>query len=280
MRLGRNQGVFYNDALSAQLTREKQLETDFQSSLENGEFELFYQPKVNPAGICLGAEALIRWNHHSEGMISPVQFISLAERCGFMIDLGNWVIRDACRFLRKAQDEGLRLPDRLSINISPLQLLDDSVTTTLVSSLEEFGLDASQLELELTESALVDTTSDNRALLESLRKMGITIAIDDFGTGYSSLAYLQYLPLDVLKIDKRFVDNVGEPQGEQLVHAIIQMGRALKMDTVAEGVETQRQMEALKGMGCDQYQGYFFSKPLPEDKFLHWLASGKRVAAI
>ncbi len=279
-RLGRNQGVFYSDALSAQLTREKQLENDFASSLRKGEFELFYQPKVNHAGICLGAEALIRWNHYSEGMISPVQFISLAERCGFMIDLGNWVIRDACRFLRKANDEGLRLPGPLSINISPLQLLDDSVTTTLTSSLEEYGLDAGQLELELTESALVDTTAENRALLESLRNMGLTIAIDDFGTGYSSLAYLQHLPLDVLKIDKRFVDNMDEPQGEQLVYAIIQMGRALKMNTVAEGVETQRQMEALKGMGCDQFQGYFFSKPLPEDKFLRWLATGTRVAAV
>lgn len=280
VRLGRNQGVFYSDALSAQLTREKQLEADLSTSLENGEFELFYQPKVNHAGICLGAEALIRWNHHSEGMISPVQFISLAERCGFMIDLGNWVIRDACRFLRTANDQGLRLPNRLSINISPLQLLDDSVATALTSSLRDYGLEASQLELELTESALVDTTAENRALLESLRDMGVTIAIDDFGTGYSSLAYLQHLPLDVLKIDKRFVDNLDEPQGEQLVYAIIQMGRALKMNTVAEGVETQRQMEALKGMGCDQFQGYFFSKPLPEDKFLRWLATGKRVAAV
>ena len=126
----------------------------------------------------------------------------------------------------------------------------------------------------------MDTTAENRALLESLRDMGVTIAIDDFGTGYSSLAYLQHLPLDVLKIDKRFVDNLDEPQGEQLVYAIIQMGRALKMNTVAEGVETQRQMEALKGMGCDQFQGYFFSKPLPEDKFLRWLATGKRVAAV
>ncbi len=280
VRLGRNQGVFYSDALSAQLTREKRLEADFSTSLEKGEFELFYQPKVNQAGICLGAEALIRWNHHSEGMISPAQFISLAERCGFMIDLGNWVIRDACRFLSKAKEQGLGLPDRLSINISPQQLLDDSVNTTLTSSLHEYGLDARQLELELTESALVDTTDENRALLESLRNMGLTIAIDDFGTGYSSLAYLQHLPLDVLKIDKRFVDNVDEPQGEQLVYAIIQMGRALKMKTVAEGVETQRQMEALKGMGCDQFQGYFFSKPLPEDKFLRWLATGKRVAAV
>ncbi|MBB3048174.1 diguanylate cyclase (GGDEF)-like protein [Litorivivens lipolytica] len=279
VQLGRNRSVFYNDTLSAQLARDRRLEADFKTSLAYGEFELHFQPKVNPSGICLGAEALVRWKHHQEGIIPPIQFISLAERSGFMTDLGAWVIRDACRFLRRAQDRGLRLPDRLSINISPLQLADDNLKATLTDCLAEFALEASRIELELTESALVETTAANQELLESIRELGVSIAIDDFGTGYSSLSYLQNLPLDVLKIDKRFVDNMEEPQGEQLVRAIIQMGRALNMGTVAEGVETQRQMEALKRMGCDQFQGYLFSKPLPEDKFLQWLAAGKRLAA-
>ena len=273
IRRGRNQIVFFNESLTRQIAHEKKLESDLSRGLEQNEFELYYQPKFNGAKLCVGAEALLRWRHGEAGMIPPDVFIPLAERSGFMTELGAWIIDETCHFLREMDDRKMGLPGRLSINISPWQLKDQSLEETLVKSLTRHGIDASRLELELTESALVDVIDETSRQFRALQERGIAIAIDDFGTGYSSLAYLQQLPLDILKIDKRFVDGIGEERGRQLMQGIIDIGHALKLDIIAEGVETEEQYEILRQLGCEHFQGYLFSKPLPAEEFSAWLSN-------
>ena len=269
---GPNKAVFFDDVLAEQIERDRSLQEAFPKALAAGEFSLHFQPKVDAAGRCIGAEALLRWQREKEGLVSPAIFIPLAERSGFMPELGAWVIAEACRFLERLKQQGKTLPGRLSINVSPWQLREGTLVANLNTALSDSGVAPSQLEVELTETALVESFEQVRDQLATLREQGITIAVDDFGTGYSSLAYLQHLPLDVLKIDKQFVDNLNTTKGRQLVEAIIDIGEALTMTVVAEGVESADQLEPLRALGCECFQGYYFSKPLPEAAFVERLA--------
>lgn len=272
MKKGPNKAVFFDDVLAEQIERDRNLQEAFPKALAAGEFTLHFQPKVDATGRCIGAEALLRWQREKEGLVSPAIFIPLAERSGFMPELGSWVIAEACRFLCRLRQQDTILPGRLSINVSPWQLREGTLAANLHSALKESGVSPSQLEVELTETSLVESVEHVREQLATLREQGITIAVDDFGTGYSSLAYLQHLPLDVLKIDKQFVDNLHSTRGRQLVEAIIDIGEALTMEIVAEGVESADQWEPLKTLGCQCFQGYYFSRPLPEAEFVKWLA--------
>ncbi len=271
IRKGSNQAVFFDDLLEEQIQRDRDLEDALPSALENNEFSLHYQPKVDANGQCCGAEALLRWHHGNQGLISPAIFIPLAERSGFMPKLGAWVINEACAFLGRLREQNTHLPGRLSVNVSPWQLREETLPSTLQSALQATAIPAPQIEIELTESALVDSLVTARKQLQAIRELGVSIAVDDFGTGYSSLAYLQDLPLDVLKIDKQFVDNLNSTRGQQLVEGIINIGTVLDMTVVAEGIEDRTQLSALCALGCQYFQGYLFSKPLPEEAFGKWL---------
>ncbi len=270
---GSNTTTFFDNTLVEQADKERLLQEALPTALQNHELELYYQPKVNRQGKCEGAEALLRWHSSQYGFVSPADFIPLAERSGLMPDLGAWVIESACAFVSKIEKTGNKLSGRLSINVSPWQLLDGSLETILFETLSKYGVRPEAIELELTESALVDSRTAAYEQLKRIQNTGISIAVDDFGTGYSSLAYLQNLPLNVLKIDKQFVDKLHDHCSTQLVQGIVDIGLALNMQLIAEGVETKEQADILEKLGCHVYQGYYFSRPLPGDEFLDWLAN-------
>lgn len=270
-RRGVNETTFFDNSLVEKADRARLLQDALPHAIARKELALYYQPKVDHRGNCLGAEALLRWQHSELGYISPVDFIPLAEQSGIMPELGNWVIEQACEFLKTLKQNETQLPGRLSINVSPWQLLDGQLEETLTRYLIDSDVAPSSFEIELTESALVDTRAAATQQLQRIQKLGVSIAVDDFGTGYSSLAYLQNLPLNVLKIDKQFVDKLHDQHGTQLVKGIIDIGHALEMQLIAEGVETKEQADTLLGLGCEIFQGYYFSKPLAQHQFLEWL---------
>jgi EAL domain-containing protein (putative c-di-GMP-specific phosphodiesterase class I) len=215
-----------------------------------------------------GAEALVRWNSPTLGQISPVQFIPVAEETGFIVALGQWVLRTACRQMAAWRASGVEIP-RLSVNLSVRQLERTDILEAVRSALEESGLPPDALELEITESVIMNV-EDAISVLQRLRELGVRLAVDDFGTGYSSLAYLRRLPINTLKIDRSFVIGIGESLGdESIVQAVIGMARNLGLSTVAEGVETAQQLTFLRNAGCDEIQGYYFGRPQPAKEFLN-----------
>jgi EAL domain-containing protein (putative c-di-GMP-specific phosphodiesterase class I) len=224
----------------------------------------------------IGVEALVRWQHPRRGLLAPGEFIALAEETGLIVPLGRWVLRQACEdvasWQRTRSDES---PLQLSVNLSSRQLQDPDLAADLTATLGESGLAPGSLVLELTESILMRDTASNRTLLQDLRRRGALLAIDDFGTGYSSLAYLLSFPIDVLKIDRAFVDGVTEGAEQSAVaRAIIGLSDALHLTTVAEGIETVGQLGALRALGCELGQGYYFSRPLPAKDFEALLRRG------
>ncbi len=244
------------------------IETDLRRALERDELELHYQPLIDlDTGKLNGFEALARWNHADRGPISPVDFIAVAEECGLIVPLGRWALREASRTIaewdRKA---GSELPFRVSVNLSVEQLKRDDVPSAVEEALSGAGINGNRLTLELTESALVDDPEGIRATLESLKQLNTVLAMDDFGTGYSNLAYLQKLPLDVLKIDRSFIsDMIGNKDSQAIVSTILSLASALGMKTTAEGIETQQISDVLRGLGCTVGQGYYFARPLNRD---------------
>jgi diguanylate cyclase (GGDEF)-like protein len=251
------------------VTRDRvKLESDLHSALAQGQFELYYQPKVDTAtDSCHSAEALIRWRHPERGIIMPDDFIPLAEECGLINAMGEWVLREACRQCRQWQREGLP-PLRVAVNVTATQFRQGNLLAVIRQAVDEAGLDPRFLELELTEGAVMTNPEESAGILEQLSRMGVLVSVDDFGTGYSSMSYLRRFPIDKLKIDRGFVkDLMTRTDDASIVQAIISLAHSLRLKVVAEGVETPEQLDSLRSMGCDQYQGYHFSPPLPAADF-------------
>jgi len=225
---------------------------------------VFYQPKFSFKQSCvIGTEALVRWRHPTEGLVSPMDFIPLAEETGLIIPLGEWVLRTACAQVRKWCDAGYA-EMTVAVNLSVRQIVQPDFVDVVTRIIEETGIPARLLELELTESVLMEQGKATLQALEQLRNMGVTLAIDDFGTGYSSFGYLKRLPVSVLKIDRSFVrDVMTDPDDAAIVSGILALARSLRLEVVAEGVETAEQKAFLRDSGCDMFQGYFLSPPVP-----------------
>jgi diguanylate cyclase len=272
---GRNDVQFFTPGMDAATQDRGKLESDLHHALARGQFVLHYQPKVDAqTGLLRGAEALIRWLHPERGQVPPATFIPLAEECGLIEAIGNWVIREACRQARAWQDEGLT-PTRVAVNLSAFQFRNGTLLATIREALEKYRLDPAFLEVEITESALMSDPEESVSILRKLSEMGVLVSVDDFGTGYSSMSYLQRFPIDKLKIDRTFISDVTSSNDDaSIVSAIVSLGHTLKLKVIAEGVETPEQLEFLQMLGCDQYQGYHFSKPMPASEFAELIRRG------
>ena len=247
------------------------IENDLRTAIEQGQFFLHYQPQIElQSGSMHGCEALIRWDHPKQGLVSPLDFIPVAEETGLIVPIGDWVLRTACRQAKQWQDDG-HSPFVLSVNVSAIQFRNEGIVDGIRSVLEETGLEPRYLELELTESIVADDLEGTRQILDELKALGLSLAIDDFGTGYSSLAYLTQLPFDTLKIDQAFVRG-KEKHNWAIVRAVCQLARSLGLSIVAEGVETIDHADMLTGLGCHIGQGYYFSRPLPTDDLENYFA--------
>ena len=266
--LGRGIFQFYSHELNAELLELMRLSTDIRTALEKDEFELYFQPKVDTFSHELtGAEALIRWNHPERGMIRPDAFISAAEGLGLITAIGDWTLEAACRQLRTWREQAIT-PPRIAINISAAQLRQADMYTQVRSALKRHNLPGSDLELEITENLLVQDMESAVTVLEQIRSLGVKVSMDDYGTGYSSLAYMKELPVDTLKIDRCFIENLETESADRaIVNSTIVLARHLGMKVLAEGVETEAQLQTLQAFSCDEIQGYYFSEPLPEREF-------------
>ena len=264
---GRNAVQFYAPHMNAQAFDRLALESALRHALQDEQFELHFQPQVDLAtGCVVGNEALIRWRHPLLGTVRPDRFIALAEETGLIVPIGAWVLRTACRQNRRWQRAGLG-PLRIAVNLSARQFAEPDLLATIEQVLHETGLPPDSLEIELTESMMMDDVEGAITTMECLKRMGVKLSIDDFGTGYSSLQYLKRLPVDVLKIDRSFVqDMVGSADGAAMVDAIISLAHGLRMQVIAEGVETIEQLDYLRGCGCDEVQGHVFSRPQPVER--------------
>lgn len=265
---GRGNFRRYSPGMHAGTEDRVQLESDLHNALNLHQLALYYQPKVDTrTGEVRSAEALIRWLHPTRGVVSPADFIPLAEECGLIGAIGAWVIREACRQARAWQNEGVP-PLRVSVNLAASQFRDSGLVDNIRTALVDAGLEARYLEVELTESAVMSDPEQSIAILEQLSAMGVLVSVDDFGTGYSSMSYLRRFPIDKLKIDRVFIDEiVSRPEDASIVRAIVSLAHSLHLKVVAEGVETPAQLDFLKLTGCDEYQGYHFSRPLPAADF-------------
>ena len=264
---GRNRLRFFSPNMQDQVTARAALEVDLRRALELGQFSLVYQPQVNQLGEVVAAEALLRWQHPERGMVSPAEFIVLAEQTDLIIPIGQWVLETACAQLKAWEDLPWAAHLRLAVIVSACQYRQDKFAGLVEQTLHDSGIQPAQLVLEVTESMMLDVP-DAIGKMNTLKKFGVSFSMDDFGTGYSSLGSLTKLPLSELKIDQSFVRNLGvEASDAIIVQAIIAMGQALGLEVIAEGVETQEQLNLLRQHGCERYQGYLFSRPAAIDAF-------------
>lgn len=282
---GRNNYQFYKKSYAIAWRDRLAVEKDLRKALEKKELELFFQPQYSPDGnqLC-GAEVLVRWMKETAGgvprMIPPDQFIGIAEETGLIVEMGRWILERACRQLKYWQGQGFSL-SRIAVNVSPRQFADNKFLQTVEEVLKNTELGAEYLELELTESMLIGDVKQIELQLKRLKKMGVALVLDDFGTGYSSLSYLRNFPIDVVKIDKSFIqDTPNNTKNARIVSAIIHMGHSLGQKVVAEGVETEEQLRFLKMRGCDVIQGYYFSRPLPMSKMTDLLEKEQKRVGI
>ncbi|TGD74123.1 GGDEF domain-containing response regulator [Mangrovimicrobium sediminis] len=257
---------FYNEEMNAQAVEQLKLEEELRDAMRNHELELRYQPQVDTrTGEVVSMEALVRWKHPDRGMVSPGEFIPVAERTGQIIELGEWVLAEVARHCQYWDSLGLR-PFTVCVNISPLQFNQTELPVWIGEFLDVSGLAPERLELELTESAIMTDAETNIEKLRKLKSIGLKLAVDDFGTGYSSLSYLKRFPIDTLKIDQSFVADMESPDGAAIVDAIIALSKTLKLSVIAEGIERFGQLDYLVRRGCDLLQGYYFAHPIyPED---------------
>jgi EAL domain-containing protein (putative c-di-GMP-specific phosphodiesterase class I) len=271
---GRDNFRFYNADINLRAREQQSIEAGLHTALERQEFTLHYQPKLNlENGTITGVEALIRWQHPERGAVSPAQFIPIAEYSGLIIPISRWVLRQACHQARAWQKAGLP-PLIMAVNISAVEFRQPGFLGAVRAVLEETQLEPRLLELELTEGALIQNVDLTVSTLLALKELGVRLAIDDFGTGYSSLSYLKQFPVDVLKIDQSFVKDIGKPESDAIVSAIISMGQSLRFKIIAEGIETREQLDFLQTRQCEEGQGYYFSRPVTAEAFAALLAGG------
>jgi diguanylate cyclase (GGDEF)-like protein/PAS domain S-box-containing protein len=272
---GRQRYEFFKPAMNVRAMARQSIEESLRRALERQEFAVQYQPKVDlKTGAITGVEALIRWAHPSLGMIAPAEFIPVAEECGLILPIGNWVLRESCRQARAWLDAGLPL-NTIAVNISAMEFRDKHFGEGILKALDHAGLHPRHLQLELTEGVLMKNPESTESILNALRARGVQVIIDDFGTGYSSLSYLTRFPINTLKIDQSFVHQITASRGDTtVVTAIIGIGRSLNMRVVAKGVETQEQAEFLRANHCDEAQGYYFSHPVVAEQFAGLLKTG------
>jgi len=273
---GGDQYQFYTAAFNIGSSERLALQSSLRHALERQELLVYYQPQVNlKTGKIVGTEALVRWQHPERGLVSPDKFIPIAEETGLIVPIGEWVLKTACQQTKIWQDAGFKAL-RVAVNLSSRQFSQIDLRHQLVAILMETGLDPKYIELELTESMLVQNTEVAIRRLNALKSLGVEIAIDDFGTGYSSLSYLQQFPFDILKIDRCFIRNITEnPSNSAITKAIIEMAKTLNLKLVAEGVETESELSFVCQHQCDGMQGYLFSRPLPAHEFQQLLISNK-----
>jgi diguanylate cyclase (GGDEF)-like protein len=274
-QLGTGRFQFFEPDLNRRALARRALEAGLQHALARHEFELFYQPKVRlDTGVIMGAEALIRWRHPERGLVPPGDFVPIAEASGLIARIGGWVLQEACRQAQTWWDAGLR-PIPVAINISAVEFRSGELVDHVVATLEATGLDPRLLELELTESVLMAHVTTTRAALDALKALGVQLAIDDFGTGWSSLSYLAQFPVDALKIDQSFVQQIGvRAYAEPIVGSVISLAKTLHLRVIAEGVETLEQLTFLQGEGCGEGQGYYFGRPMVAEQFARVLETG------
>ena len=266
---GRNNYQFFEPDMNARAVERQSIEAGLHRALARREFVLHYQPKIDlETGAMTGAEALIRWMHPERGLMAPGDFVPIAEDCGLMVPIGQWVLGEACRQAQAWIDEGRR-PIAVAVNISAVEFRDARFLENVRAVLSDSRLDPRYLELELTESSLIQHAESTAVALRGLKDMGVRVAIDDFGTGYSSLSYLRHFPIDVLKVDQSFVQEISaDPVGTSIVCAVISMGKSLGHRVIAEGVETKEQLAFLQAQRCGEGQGYYFSRPLAAEQFV------------
>ena len=267
-RLQKNSYQYYSSEFNAGALKKLTLAAELRKAIENDELSLFYQPKLSVGnGRLCGAEALVRWQHPQRGLVSPGEFIPVAEETGLIVPLGEYVLQAACAQLTAWNRAGLHIP-RVSVNVSSEQFRQGSLARTLEQILTGTGTDASQLVVEITEGVIMENADANIEVLKAMKSMGVRLSMDDFGTGYSSLSYLNRFPIDELKIDRSFVAEVAQPGDySAIVAAIIAMAHSMGLIVVAEGVEYQHQLQFLRSQGCDEYQGFMISKPVPPEEF-------------
>jgi EAL domain-containing protein (putative c-di-GMP-specific phosphodiesterase class I) len=260
---GRSSFAFFAPEMSTYFPKRLALENELRAAIEKHQFVLHYQPKVDMrTGLIVGMEALVRWRHPERGLVAPSDFIPFAEETGLIVPLGNWVLREACRQTREWQKRGIR-GLVMAVNISGVQFQQHDLVESVAEALEAAELPSSFLELEITESVVMQNAAEAIVMLEQLHKMGVGLSIDDFGTGYSSLNYLKRFPIDKLKIDQSFIRDISvDADDAAIVQAIIAMAHGLRLRVVAEGVENERQVDFLRALDNDEYQGFYYSKPL------------------
>ena len=266
---GRGTVRFFRHAMQVAAAERLVLTSDLRQALRDGNLVLHYQPLVDRGGRWIGAEALIRWNHATRGIIGAADFIPLAERSGFMGTIDSWVLKTACRTLKAWEDDPLTRGLRLAVNVGARQLSGTDFVATVEEALTETGANPNLLALELTEHVMLDDIDEVSATMGRLKELGVRFALDDFGTGYSSLSYLKRLPFDTLKIDRSFVRDIEtDPNDREIVQTILNIARSLKVSVIAEGVETELQALLLRQLGCHAFQGYYFARPEPLEIFL------------
>ncbi|MHA4870679.1 bifunctional diguanylate cyclase/phosphodiesterase [Duganella sp. PWIR1] len=274
-KLGRNNTQFYEPAMNEEARERLRIESALRKALERQEFVLHYQPQVDlQSGRVVGMEALLRWQHPELGMVAPNRFIGLAEETGLIVEIGAWVLREACRQARSWMDDGHGML-RIAVNLSPRQFSEPQLLSSISQVLLETGLPPACLDIELTEGLFMHDVAQAVELLHKLKALGLALSIDDFGTGYSSFSYLRHFPIDVLKIDRSFVSDINEDDDAAIVVSIIALAHNLKLRVIAEGVETEGQLAYLRRNGCDEIQGYYFSPPLPAADFALLLRQGR-----
>jgi diguanylate cyclase (GGDEF)-like protein len=270
--MGRNNFQFFTQDMNARAFAVLSLETSLRRAVEKQEFLLHYQPQLNSAGQVVGVEALVRWQHPEMGLVFPGQFIAIAEERGLIVAIGEWVLREACRQNRAWHDAGL-MAVPVGVNVSALQFRQPDFPDKIAAVLRDTGLAPEFLELEITESVIMHGAENAIATLRRLKSMGVKLSIDDFGTGYSSLSYLKQFPIDRLKLDQSFVRGLpGNPDDLAISSAVLGMAKALNLKVIAEGVESEAQMNFLFSRDCDEVQGYFFTKPLPAGDVEHFIS--------
>ena len=274
---GKNMCTFFDKQISEAYFRKLLIESELKNSITNNELHIFYQPQINALNNeIIGVEALIRWNNNKLGNVSPAEFIPIAENIGYITQIGNWVLDKSLKMTRKWKNKGYKF-NTISVNISPIQIKRSDFKDNIINACSKYDIQPSSLEIEITEGTLVEICKDRVRVLNELIESGVNIAIDDFGTGYCSLNYLTTLPVNTLKIDKSFIDNIKSENNQAVIKSIVHLSKSLKYKIITEGVETKEQLDLLTGLGCSIIQGYYFSKPLSESDFENLLKSQSEI---